>query len=120
LTYVRSNGLASIYRNGILVAQTSLGSFTPNTTGNLLLGERTYLGGNPQVHYTGNLDEMSLYSRALSQSEIQSIFNAGANGKCPSSPTPHTAINPQPTMNMSMAGGAPVLSWPVSAADYVL
>jgi hypothetical protein len=82
LTYSKSNGLASLYRNGILVAQTNLGLFTPNTTGNLLLGNRTYLGGATQYHYAGNLDEMSLYSRALASNEIAAIYQAGSGGKC--------------------------------------
>ena len=81
LTYDKASGVASIYRNGVLVASQNLGSFTPNTTGNLLLGERTYLQGQPQFHYLGNLDEMSVFGRALSQSEIASIYNAGSTGK---------------------------------------
>jgi hypothetical protein len=40
------------------------------------------------------MDEMSLYNRALSASEIQAIYNAGSSGKClPASP----AIITQPT-----------------------
>jgi hypothetical protein len=31
----------------------------------------------------GSLDELSLYNRALSASEVQAIFSAGAGGKCP-------------------------------------
>ncbi len=81
LTYDKSSGVASIYRNGVLVATQNLGSFTPDTTGNLLLGERTYLNNEPQYHYVGGLDEMSVYSRALSQSEIAAIYNAGSAGK---------------------------------------
>jgi hypothetical protein len=32
--------------------------------------------------FLGTIDELSLYNRALSGSEIQSIFNAGSGGKC--------------------------------------
>src|SRR5207253_6477900 len=32
--------------------------------------------------FKGLLDEVSLYSRALTDAEIQSIFNAGVKGKC--------------------------------------
>ena len=104
LTYDKASGVASIYRNGIIVASANLGSFTPNTSGNLLLGERTFLNGNPVFHYAGNLDEMSLYSRALSSNEIAAIYNAGANGKCPPVITPHSLINSQPMISMSVAG----------------
>jgi hypothetical protein len=34
------------------------------------------------VGYYGSIDEMSVYSRPLSSSEIQAIYNAGASGKC--------------------------------------
>ena len=120
LTYDKSSGVAAIYRNGIIVASANLGSFTPNTSGNLLLGERTFLNGNPVFHYAGDLDEMSLYSRALSSNEIAAIYFTGPGGKCPPVITPHSLISPQPVVNMSVAGNTPVLSWPVSAADFVL
>ena len=32
--------------------------------------------------YGGLMDELSIYNRALSQSEIQAIYNAGSGGKC--------------------------------------
>ena len=107
LTYDKSSGVASIYRNGLLVAHTNIGSFTPNTTGNLLLGERTYLNGDPQFHYVGGLDEMSLYSRALSSNEIATIYNAGTNGKCGGVTNSGTApiITSQPT-NQTVALGS--------------
>ncbi|MDD5139086.1 MAG: FG-GAP-like repeat-containing protein [Verrucomicrobiales bacterium] len=85
LTYDKATGLASLYRNGVLVANSNLGVFTPRTTGNLLLGARTYLGGALQFNYVGDLDEMSIYSRALSAPEIAAIYTAGSAGKCTSS-----------------------------------
>jgi hypothetical protein len=88
LTYDKSTGQASFYRNGALVVSTNLGIFTPKTTGNLLLGERTYLGGASQYNYVGDLDEASVYGRALSLAEIQSIYNAGSAGKCAPTPPP--------------------------------
>jgi hypothetical protein len=108
LTYDKSSGVASIYRNGVLVTNQNIGSFTPNTTGNLLLGERTFLNNEPQFHYLGDLDEMSVYSRALSQSEIAAIYNAGANGKCaPTNSSTGTApvVTHQPTNETVNVGG---------------
>ncbi len=81
LTYDKTTGMAFIYRNGVVVASSNLGIFTPKTTGNLLLGARTIAGGNLQFNYVGDLDEMSVFSRPLSQAEIQSIYNAGSGGK---------------------------------------
>ena len=57
----------------------------------------TFAGGPPGIGFfaengssgfLGTIDEMSVYSRALSSSEIQGIYNAGIEGKCE---TPHAA-----------------------------
>jgi hypothetical protein len=52
-----------------------------NNTRDLLMGHASG-GGTPNRFYRGAVDEVSVYSRALSQSEVQAIFNAGASGKC--------------------------------------
>src|SRR5262249_38197651 len=39
--------------------------------------------GNPAESYHGLMDEVSIYNRALSPAEIESIYKAGAAGKCP-------------------------------------
>ena len=96
LTYDKSTGQASIYRNGALVASANLGIFTPKTASNLLLGERTYLGGASQFKYTGDLDEMSVYGRALSSNEVAAIYVAGSAGKCPPPPPP-LSCDPAPS-----------------------
>ena len=46
-------------------------------------GERTMT-----TVFSGALDELSFYNRALSTSEIQAIYNAGSEGKCMSPCTP--------------------------------
>ena len=38
--------------------------------------------GSTVLPFTGKLDEVSIYNRALSASEIAAIYNAGAAGKC--------------------------------------
>src|SRR5207253_1911382 len=44
-------------------------------------------------YFKGSIDEVSIYSRALSSAEIQSIYNAMVAGKCP----PPPVITSQPT-----------------------
>ena len=39
-------------------------------------------GGLAGARYTGSIDEIEVFNRALSQTEIQNIYNAGAAGKC--------------------------------------
>lgn len=61
-----------------------------NTTAAVLLynGARTLAGRSPCTgsygfqYYQGLLDDLTIYYRALSQAEIQGVYNAGASGKC--------------------------------------
>ena len=46
--------------------------------------------------HLGGLDEVSIYNRALSASEVVAIYNAGSAGKCPSAPPP-TNCAPAPS-----------------------
>ncbi len=80
LTYDKASGIAKIYRDGTVVVQQTLGSFTPHTTFDLYLGKRP--GGGDIIPYIGLLDELSLYNRALDTNEIAAIYNAGSLGKC--------------------------------------
>lgn len=81
VTYNKSNGIANLYYNGTVAISQNLGIFTPQTSYNLYVGKRT-AGSAAGTLYKGTIDEISLYSRALSDAEIQSIYNAGSAGKC--------------------------------------
>ena len=41
-----------------------------------------YVGGGVGSFFTGTIDEVEIYNRGLSTTEIQAIFNAGTAGKC--------------------------------------
>ena len=85
LTYDKASGLAAFYINGASVTVSHLGSFTPHTSfTNFLMGARTTFNSvaNPGAQYSGSVDEVSLYNRALSSNEIAAIYNAGSAGKC--------------------------------------
>ena len=94
MTYSRSNGLARLFRNGASVAQQNLGTFQPETRTDLQIGQRV-LGGSP-YRYRGGLDELSIYSRDLSDGELLAIFTAGAAGKCSTNlpPPPPPPVEP--------------------------
>jgi hypothetical protein len=63
--------------NGEPVAQQNLGGTIADTSGNL------YFGGYPAGNnFQGLIDEVTLYTRDLFQSQLQSIYQAGASGKC--------------------------------------
>jgi hypothetical protein len=82
LTYDRNSGLVVLYRNGAVVAQQVLGSFIPQTSYDLLLGHRPFGFQGSPFSFAGELDEITLYNRALSIQELQNIFAAGPAGKC--------------------------------------
>jgi hypothetical protein len=84
-----ASGDMRIYINGQVAAETNTtvrprAQLTgPNAS--VCIGNVAGTGGFP---FDGWIDELSLYSRALSQAEVQSIYNAGSAGKClPAPPT---------------------------------
>ena len=68
--------------------------------------------GYPGYFYNGSIDEVSLYHRALSASEIQAIYATGSGGKCPLPPT----ILAQPTNQTVMAGATVIFSVKVNGS----
>ena len=82
-------GTLNLYTNGVLAAQTVT---AVRPFANLLSNESPGIGignvndGGNNFPFFGDIDEISLYNRALSQAEIQSIYNAGSAGKCTSTP----------------------------------
>ena len=81
VTYSKSTGVAVLYANGVVLTSSNLGVFTPMTTGDLYFGLRPFDAG-AGTRFTGQMDDITLYSRALTATEIQAIYNAGSAGKC--------------------------------------
>src|SRR5439155_474096 len=75
MTYDRASGTTMFFVNGNSVSQTNLGSFIPDTRGNVYLGLRPSgtAGGN---RFSGALDEISIYNRSLTSNEVNSIYLA--------------------------------------------
>ena len=67
---------ASLYLNGNLIGAESSGLGI--LSGDLFIGTRD----GTQEFLSGLIDEVGLYDRALSQTEIQAIFDAGSAAKC--------------------------------------
>jgi Concanavalin A-like lectin/glucanases superfamily len=91
---VRGSNFTQLYVNGVLEAQTNVNY--PQDYGTLPL----YFGSTGEVYYDrklgGNLDEVSLYNRALNSNEIAAIYAAGAAGKYKS---PTFVVQPQGQTN---------------------
>ncbi|HET7625534.1 MAG TPA: LamG-like jellyroll fold domain-containing protein, partial [Verrucomicrobiae bacterium] len=75
---VRKGQFVRLYVDGQLASEvTSFSGDTGDGSSPLFIGKR----GDGQF-FDGTVDELSIYARALSDAEIQAIYNAGASGKC--------------------------------------
>ena len=74
----KTGSAVTFYVDGL--AQT-VGAYDPGFVfnGTSAIGAR---GTDYATSFLGTIDEVSVYNRALSGSEVQSIYNAGSNGKC--------------------------------------
>lgn len=76
MTYSGTGSQMRIYADGVQIGSSSV-TLGPTNSANLVLGASGACGAG----LNGWIDEMTIYSRALSQSELQGIFDAGAAGK---------------------------------------
>jgi hypothetical protein len=103
---LRKGVFCRLYVDGQVVAvSTSFSGDTSDGSSPLYFGRR----GDGQ-YFDGSVDEVAVYGRALSGSEVSAIYNAGANGKCPS-----VAGAAVPYFTDFEGGAGP--EWMVSAAD---
>jgi RHS repeat-associated protein len=79
VSYDRPAGWARLYRNGVMLRELNLGSFGVRTTQDL------YVGARPRENrwFSGLLDEPTIHTRPLTNTEIVSVYQAGATGKAP-------------------------------------
>jgi hypothetical protein len=85
VAFVRGGTNVVFYVDGVLdVAKGALsGSVSRiNNTADLVVGRSICVGVDGTFPFTGQLDELSIYHRALSADEIQTVFNARSAGKC--------------------------------------
>jgi hypothetical protein len=68
-----------VYVDGVLEGSDSFSSPIVYTTDSLRIGVRQHIFGNV---FNGLIDEVEIFNRALSEVEIQAIFDAGSAGKC--------------------------------------
>ncbi len=71
MVYTYENGIGNLYLNAISQSGTST-AFTSNT-----LGTRIGASLGSQYYFSGLIDEVKIYSRALTSSEIMADYNAG-------------------------------------------
>ena len=80
-----------VYINGALdntLSDATLASFTNTDSAFIGIGRLDELGGARQ-QFNGEIDEVEIFNRALTVTEIGNIYNAGSAGKCkPCTPPP--------------------------------
>ncbi|TXE10120.1 T9SS type A sorting domain-containing protein [Seonamhaeicola algicola] len=85
--YVRQGNQHSIYADGFHFGWETFNNGPSSTVGLPLTIGGQYHNPNGALNdytnfFSGEIDEIGVYNRALTETEIQSIYNAGANGKC--------------------------------------
>ncbi len=93
-----------IYVDGVMQNSTGGGLNILQGTSPVSIGARG--SSNP---FSGALDEVSLYNRALSAAEIQAIYNAGSAGKCVA------AVSLPPNLTAVDSGAAIDIFWPATS-----
>ncbi|MBI5408195.1 MAG: hypothetical protein HZA14_02380 [Nitrospirae bacterium] len=82
---IKSGGTYKLYKDGVEIASTVYGdlqtSVAPLTIGTDFVG-LNQAGTFVDLRFKGVIDEVDIFNRALTASEIASIYNAGSAGKC--------------------------------------
>lgn len=118
LTYDKASGVATLFLDGAIVEQVNVGVFDPRTSSDLFLGASFRDMFMPN-YYSGKMDEVSIYDRALAAHEIQAIYRADASGKCLTGQPPivltpprSQSVAPGTTATFSVvASGSPPLTF---------
>ena len=94
LTYNKASGVGILYVNGTIVAQSQLGSYIPLTKGGLRIGYRPSNPGDWTYNrfFCGLMDEIAIYNRVLSHSEIREVSTEQNNGEPLPSPPMHSPM----------------------------
>ncbi len=82
--YVRKGNQHTIYADGFNFGWETFTNLPTSSIGLPLTigGQYNDQNNNYNNFFGGSIDEVSVYNRALSEAEIQNIYNAGSDGKC--------------------------------------
>ena len=78
IAFTWDGSILNVYRNGIIIGTASGSGSIINNAESIKIGTRVDFNN----FFKGLIDEVEIYNRALTQQEIQAIFNAGSAGKC--------------------------------------
>ncbi|MBC7929612.1 MAG: PD40 domain-containing protein, partial [Rubrivivax sp.] len=81
--YDQTTGTRTIYRNGTQVAQrTDTPINITNSIADLGIGAKVFDTNSPNAHFAGKIDEVEIFTRALTATEVKDIYDAKRAGKC--------------------------------------
>jgi len=106
LTFDRVSEWATLYLNGLVVRRAPLPARAVATQHTLSFGRNAW---DQAFGWKGILDEVALYNRPLSQSELQGIFLSGAFGKIPPDDNLPPVVDAGPDLNNIVVGNAVLL-----------
>jgi subtilase family serine protease len=104
----RTAGDMRLYVDGNVIAA-ALGGTQSLTAAPRVVFGRIQVNNNP---FQGKLDEISIYNRPLTLSEIQAIYSAGAIGKCGLSAIQSLTLDPNPVNGGQSSTGTVILTSP--------
>src|SRR5205823_13558699 len=100
-----------LFVNGVLEGQLAEAKTIPYSAIAWTIGAASpnIRAGNFPRTWSGVIDEVQAFNRALTQAEIQSIFAAGTAGECKAAPTiisatPSTGFQGQQHLSLSLSG----------------
>jgi hypothetical protein len=107
-TYDSNLQTQTLYLNGAVVASGQVNIQMGYDSHPVLMGSE-FDSGVLVLPFNGRIDEASIYNRALTATEVASIYAAAFTGKCLPTPTPPAIVTP-PTNQMVSTGSTVVFS----------
>jgi hypothetical protein len=119
-----------LYHNGVQVASADyLGNINPPDISYLTIGAQLNIDpdtetlgpdvANPKF-LSGQLDDLALWARALSATEVARIYAAGNQGQAVTTVTIEPPTSEDVEVSVAISGANIVISWPAGSAGFVL
>lgn len=109
-----NGGMMRIYRNGAPfgTVQNGFSAYNAGPTKSMLIGGGTGTG-NSNLWFMGTLDDVRIYRRSLTQTDVTTLYNT--TSLCMQCATPAPAVNTTPPANLSICQGQSTTLTAVSA-----
>ncbi|MCA1800320.1 MAG: LamG domain-containing protein, partial [Actinobacteria bacterium] len=87
VVFDRDSDRLLVYLDGTLTHNESLlDTINPSNTADIYIGARHY-DSNSDLHFTGTIDELAVFTGVPTQADIDTLYNSGAGGQYPFPPS---------------------------------